>query len=83
MRKQAEHDRVVDRLIPIYSKYLTRMTFDSSRRFYRSPVGRKLVNAMPAISLESAELGQRWVESILPGLQAQLLERLRSEKLID
>lgn len=51
--------------------------------FYRSPAGRKLASAMPAISLESATVGQQWMESVLPGLQAELLSRLRSEKLIE
>jgi hypothetical protein len=83
MRQRAEHDRVVDRLIHIYSKYLTKEDVRQLTEFYRSPIGRKLVGAMPAISLESAEVGQRWAESILPGLQTQLLERLRSEKLIE
>lgn len=83
MRQQAEHDRVVDRLIPIYSKYLTKDDVRQLTDFYRSPIGRKLVNVMPEISLESARVGQQWAESILPGLQAKLLDRLRAEKLIE
>lgn len=83
MRQQAQHDRVVDRLVPIYSKYLTEDDVRQLTDFYRSPVGRKLVNVMPEISLESARVGQQWAESILPGLQTKLLDRLRSEKLIE
>jgi hypothetical protein len=83
MRQRAEHDRVVDRLIPIYSKYLTKEDVRELTDFYRSPVGKKLVKVTPTISLESATVGQQWAESILPELQTKLLDRLKSEKLIE
>jgi uncharacterized protein len=83
VRQQAERDRVADRLIPIYARYLTKADVRRITEFYRSPAGRKLVSAMPAISLESAKVGQQWIESILPGLQSQLVSRLKSEKLIE
>jgi hypothetical protein len=83
VRQEAERDRVADRLIPIYRKYLTKTDVRRVTEFYRSPAGRKLVSVTPAISLESASVGQQWMESILPGLQAELLSRLRSEKLIE
>jgi hypothetical protein len=83
MRQMAERDQVVDRLIPIYAKYLTKDDIRQITEFYRSPAGRKLVSVMPAISVESAKVGQEWMESILPGLQAELLRRLKSEKLIE
>lgn len=83
LRRQAEHEHVAERLIPIYAKYLTKDDVRRITEFYRSPAGRKLVSVTPAISLESAKVGQEWMESILPGLQTELLSRLRSEKLIE
>lgn len=83
LRQAASRDRVVEKLIPIYAKHLTKEDVIRITKFYRSPTGRKLMSVMPAISLESARVGQQWVESILPGLQMQLLSRLRSEKLIE
>lgn len=83
LRQAAERDHFSERLIPIYAKYLTKDDVQRITEFYRSPAGRKLVSVMPAISLEAASVGQQWMESILPGLQAQLLSRLRSEKLIE
>lgn len=82
LRREAEHDHVADRLVPIYAKYLAKDDVQRLTRFYRSPVGRKLVSVTAAVSLESAKVGQEWMESILPGLQAELLARLKSEKLI-
>jgi hypothetical protein len=83
LREQADQDRVVEKLVPIYSKYLNKEEIQQLTAFYRSAVGRKLVSVTPAISLESAKLGQDWMESILPGLQTKLVNRLRAEKLID
>jgi hypothetical protein len=83
LREHAQQEHVADRLIPIYTKYLTKDDVRRITEFYRSPVGRKLVNVTPAISLESAKVGQEWIESILPGLQSELIARLKSEKLID
>jgi hypothetical protein len=83
VRRHAEQDHVTDKLFPIYSKYLTKDDVQKITAFYRTPAGRKLVSVMPQISLEGASVGQQWIESILPGLQTELLERLRSEKLIN
>jgi uncharacterized protein len=82
VRQAAERDHLVERLIPIYAKFLTKDDVRRITEFYRSPVGRKLVSVTPAISLESAKVGQEWMQSILPGLQAELLSRLRKENLI-
>jgi uncharacterized protein len=83
LRRQADHDDVAERLVPIYAKYLTKDDVRRITDFYRSPTGRKLVSVTPAISLESAKIGQEWMDSILPGLQTELLNRLKSEKLIE
>lgn len=83
LRTHAAQDHVADRLVLIYAKYLTRDDVRQMTEFYRSPVGRKLVSMTPAISLESARIGQEWMESILPGLQSQLLSRLKEEKLVN
>lgn len=77
LREHAEQDHVADRLVPIYAQYLTKDDVRRITEFYRSPVGRKLVSVTPEISLESAKVGTQWMESILPGLQSQLLTRLR------
>jgi hypothetical protein len=83
LQERAEQDHVVDRLVSIYAKYLTKTDVRHLTEFYRSPVGRKLVSVTPGISLESAKVGTQWMESILQGLQAQLLSRLKTEKLIE
>ena len=82
LREHAKQDNFTDKLIHIYAKHLTRTEVQQITKFYRSPVGRKLVSVTPQISSESAAVGTEWMESILPGLQSQLLNRLKSEKLV-
>jgi len=83
MQKRAEQDHVIDRLIPIYSKYLTKNDVRQLTDFYRSAVGRKLVSLIPQITIDTARVGREWTESILPELQTHLIDRLKNEKLID
>jgi hypothetical protein len=83
LRRRAEEDHLVDRLIPIYSKYLTKDDVRQLTEFYRSPVGKKLVSLSPQITAESAAIGRMWATSVLPGLQAELTKKLQQENLIN
>ncbi len=82
IREQSSHGEVIDLLVPIYAKYLTKSDVEGLIAFYRSPVGRKLATVTPAISSDSTLAGQQWATSIAGGLQLRLGEVLRSEKLI-
>ena len=83
LRRRAEEDHLIDRLIPIYSKFLTKDDVRELTEFYRSPVGRKLVSLSPQITAESAAIGRTWATSILPGLQAELTKKLQEENLLN
>lgn len=83
LRQRAEEDHLVDRLVPIYSKYLTKDDVRQMTEFYLSPVGRKLVRLSPQITSESAAIGRTWATSIPPGLQTELTKKLQQENLIN
>ena len=82
LRKYAKTDHVAESLIPIYQRRLTKSDVQRITEFYRSPADRKLAAVTPMISLASAKVGQDWMASILPGLQAEVVSRLKAEKLI-
>jgi hypothetical protein len=82
IQEQASHGGVIDLLVPIYAKYLTKSDVAGLIAFFKSPVGRKLATVTPAISFESTKAGQQWAASIAPGLQLKLRQALQSEKLI-
>jgi uncharacterized protein len=78
----AERDRLADTFIPVYARYFSDEEVRALTVFYRSPVGRKLVSVTPEISIETSKLGQQWLAGVLPGLHATVIDKLRSEKLM-
>lgn len=79
VQEQAAHDTVTNFLVPIYRKYFTENDVKQLIGFYRTPIGRKFAQVTPPISFESTLAGQQWAESIAPGLQAKLLEALKTQ----
>jgi len=82
MSNQAARDHLIEKLIPIYSKYLSKDDVRQLITFYRSSIGKKLVTVTPVIDLESANIGRVWAQSMLPGLEAQLRSTLKQKNLI-
>ena len=82
IHEQGSRGTVIELLLPIYAKYLTKSDVEGLIAFYKSPLGKKLATVTPAISVESSKAGQQWVASIAPGLQVKLQDALRREKLI-
>lgn len=52
--------QVTDAVVPVYQKHFTASDIDGLIRFYRSPLGRKMVAQMPAVMSESMQAGQAW-----------------------
>src|SRR5437867_344786 len=49
-------DAIIDDLIPVYQKHLTRTDVTAMNVFYSSPTGQKLLREMPAMTEESMRL---------------------------
>lgn len=68
-------DELFDELIPIYAKYYTNEEIEQLIAFYDTPVGKKTIQILPQLSLESAELGvkfgQRIAERAIKKLEAE------------
>ena len=50
-------DEMVDAMIPIYQKHLTKEDIDGILTFYASPVGQKLLREQPAMMQEAMQVG--------------------------
>jgi uncharacterized protein len=50
-------DEMLDTIIPIYQRHLTRTDIEELIRFYSSPVGQKLLREQPQILQESMQAG--------------------------
>ncbi len=59
-----DSNQLIALIVPIYDKYYTHAEVKSLIQFYQSPVGKKVVTAMPQILAESQEAGGQWGRQI-------------------
>lgn len=59
-RKEVNVDELTERLLPIYDRHLSPSEVKELIRFYESPLGKKVLASMPAITAESMQAGQAW-----------------------
>ena len=78
----ADEARLLDAFVPIYRKHFSKRELDELIAFYRTPLGTKVVHAMPAVVEESNQVGQRWAQEAMPRFAGELQRRLLEEGLI-
>ena len=71
-------DDMVDAIVPIYQKHLTKADLASVTAFYSSPAGQKILKEMPAIMAEAmqagGEIGQKAFAAKSADLEKQLAD---------
>ena len=60
---EKELQELVDRLVPVYDKYLTDEEVAKMLKFYESPTGKRVAQAMPQIREESRRITSEWRQS--------------------
>jgi uncharacterized protein len=73
---------LVDQIIPIYSKHFTNAEIEQLLAFYQTPLGQKVIAAMPQVMNESMLAGQQWGQSLRPEIQKRLMLALQKEGLL-
>ena len=68
-------DEIVDKLAPIYVKYLTQDDIQKIIEFYQTPAGKKLGEKTTIITRESMKVGQQWGMTISQQIQDKLKEK--------
>lgn len=66
-------DDLIDLLIPVYDKYLSKEDIDGLAQFYQTPVGKKMVSVLPQLAVETQaaamnmgqELGRKAMREVL------------------
>jgi uncharacterized protein len=61
---RADPQQVVDMVVPIYDKHLSHEEIKGLIAFYGTPLGKKTLSVLPAITAESGEAGQKWGENL-------------------
>jgi hypothetical protein len=58
--KDVKPETLIELIIPIYAKYYTDEDVIQLIDFYRTPLGKKVIEKMPLISQESYTIGAEW-----------------------
>lgn len=74
-------DEMVNAIIPIYQRHLTRQDIEEIIRFYSSPAGQKLLSEQPAMIQESVQAGAAIQRKRMDEINAKMQERM--QKLIE
>jgi hypothetical protein len=51
---------LTERMVPIYQRHFSAADIQGLLKFYRSPLGKKVITEMPATMSEGMQLGQDW-----------------------
>ena len=60
------------RMVPIYQRHFSAADIEGLLRFYRSPLGKKVITQMPATMAEGMQLGQEWGRRRAQAMLAEL-----------
>ena len=69
-------DELVAETIPLYARHFTAPEIKQMAKFYKTPVGQKMMTTMPAIMGESMQISQR---VMMPRMQA-MIQKLAEQK---
>ncbi len=75
LRKKAEAAEFTELLIPIYDEHLTRGEIQGLIEFYQSPLGQKVIEALPQIMQRSYQVGAEWGQQ----LSQEILQEMQEE----
>ncbi|KMQ51491.1 hypothetical protein CHISP_1499 [Chitinispirillum alkaliphilum] len=62
--EEIDTDMLIELTVPIYDKFLSHSDIKDLIEFYETPAGRRFIAALPDITKESMEVGQKWGEKI-------------------
>jgi uncharacterized protein len=73
--KEVNYDELSEIYIPLYDKSYTHQEIIDMINFYESPTGKKMLEKMPSILLESMNLGREWGQK----LGAKVYEKMKKK----
>jgi uncharacterized protein len=74
-------DEMIELMVPVYQKYLTKAEADAAIRFYSSPEGSSLLKKTPVMMTEGMQIGAKYgrdsLERIMPELDKRMDEIMK------
>lgn len=71
--------QLTDRMVPIYQRHFTADEVAGLLKFYRSPLGQKVIAEMPSTMAEGMQIGRQWGQQ----RAQQMLGQLQKEGKVD
>ncbi len=65
----------IGRLVPVYQRHFTSEELEGLLKFYRSPLGQKVINEMPTTMAEASQAGQQWSHERSDQMIAELKQK--------
>ncbi len=62
--KEAKTDDLITMITPVYAKHFTESEVKELIAFYKTPIGKKMVEKLPVISQESYGIGEAWGKAL-------------------
>lgn len=69
-------DDLIDVMIPVYQKHLTKGDVDAMVAFYSTPTGQKLLKELPAITAESMQAASGIIQKMTANAMQQVQEEI-------
>lgn len=63
---------LTDKMVPVYQRHFSAEDIQGLLKFYRSPLGKKVVAEMPATMAEGMQVGQQWGRARGQAMMAEL-----------
>ena len=77
-------EEMMEAVVPVYQRHLTRSDIEALIKFYSSPVGQKLLREQPAMIRESvlagSEIGRKRLDEIMLKLDRRIAEMVENEQ---
>ena len=73
-------DAIIDDLIPVYQKHLTRTDVSAMNVFYSSSTGQKLLREMPAMTEESMRLSYGRMQKQMDAMMDRMQKMMKEEE---
>lgn len=80
LMKDMPINELLDDMIPVYQKHLTRSDVDAMNSFYASPTGQKLLREMPAMTAESMEAANPHMQAMMEKVMDRAEKAAREEQ---
>ena len=78
--KELPLDGMLDDMVPVYQKHLTKGDVDAMGAFYASPTGQKLLREMPAMTAESMQAAGPRIQQMMDKLMDRVEQMAREEQ---